>query len=451
MSEPSLFRRLFVTIFAMLLLLFMAGAYLVLKNTSRQIDADYDAQLIADSHTVWTLLREDLEEGDTLGELHLDFGAPMLSDDDRKTLSRYARWRAVRIWKDEKLSAQSENLKQLQLPKSKVGFSEQRIHEDVWRIYTVYVPDNKVTVEIWENLHNRHRLMLSIGRGLIEPAVVILPLLIILLMVSIRHGMKNLLAMAGEVRRRKTDDLSPIRIDHVPKELAPLHKAINMLLERIRQSISHERQFMDNVAHELKTPLAALRLQGELIVKAPTERARNECVNDLIKGIDRATHLFEQMLMFSRLSQKSVEKMPVDPACLIQDVISQRVNIALEKNIEIALEGPDVTLTTNAELLIILLGALLDNALKYTPPDGNVLFKTGRNFIVITDNGPGIPLEERERVFERFTRGKANQLEGSGLGLSIVKEICQKLKIEIALETPDTGAGLSIRLQFPDH
>jgi two-component system sensor histidine kinase QseC len=450
MKEPSLFRRLFVSILAMLLLLFVAGAFGVLKITSKQIDSDYDAQLIADSHTVWTLVREDLEEGDNLGELHLDFSAPMLNQDDRETLSRYGKWRAVRIWKDDKLAARSENLSVVNTARSPVGFSEQNINDETWRIYTVFIPENKITVEVWENLNNRKRLMVTIGQGILEPGILILPVLIVLLILSIRHGMKALLAMAYQVKARKSDDLSPIKMEVLPKELAPLYRAINTLLERVRQSMAHEREFIDNVAHELKTPLSALRLQGELIANAPTEQQRQECVDDLIKGIDRATHLFDQLLLFSRLSQKSIDAERFSPVLLIQDVISQRANIALNKKIDISLETEkEATVCTNPELLVIMLGALIDNAIKYTPQDGQIHVALGANTLSITDSGPGIPEKDRLRVFERFTRGQTGNIEGCGLGLSIVSEICKQLRVEITLSQPEKGSGLVVFLHFP--
>ena len=447
--KPSLFRRLFVSLLLLLTLLFISASFLVLYDTKKRIDADYDAQLIADGHTVWTLLREDLEEGDNLGELHLDFNAPMLNAEDRGTLTQYARWRAVRIWRDKKLAAQSENLKNVMAKECNTGFSEQKIGEDTWRIYTVFVPENKITVEVWENQHNRRRLMLSIAQGLIEPGFILLPILIGLLVVTIRMGMGSLIAMAHQVKNRKPDDLSPIETGNLPHELLPLQRAINMLLEKIRRNMSHERQFIDNVAHELRTPLSALHLQGELIAKAPSEKERQECVSDLLKGIDRATHLFDQLLMLSRLSNTPVATQSFPPITLIQEVIAQRVNIAVDKQIDVSLDAQnDIVLSTNPELLQILLGVLLDNALKYTPKGGTIHLEVKPSTIIIADSGPGIPEEEREKVFERFTRGKSNTVAGNGLGLFIAKEICTQLGILIQFNTPQNGPGLIVSLHF---
>ena len=453
MTEPSLFRRLFASIFLMLVVLFAVGGWLVLNSTGRQINDDYDSQLMADSHTVWTLVHEDLEEGDDLKDFRLDFAAPELSVDDRDILTRYGRWRGIRLWKEDKLAAQSENLEVLTAIKSKTGFSQQKIGQDIWRIYTVYVPDHKITVEVWENLDNRHRLVMSIARGLIEPGLLILPVLALLLGLSIRHAMRRLLGLAKQVKNRRPDDLQPIEMTYLPREIAPLTRAINRLLERVQHSIERERQFMDNVAHELKTPLSVLRLQGELIAKAPTESLRQECIDDLIQGIDRATHLFDQLLMFSRLSQQSLENSCFQAVPLVQDVIAQRAHLALAKKIEIGLEAENHTIQLwgNPELVQIMLGALLDNALKYTPTGGAVMVVISGHRVRIIDNGPGIADHDCQRVFDRFVRGKNTGIEGSGLGLAIVHEICAKQHIGITLAKPETGSGLVVILDFPDH
>jgi len=422
----------------------------VVSHTKVHVDEDYDSQLIVDSHTVLMLVREDLEEGDDLKELHLDFAAPSLNANDRSTLAHYARWRAVRIWKDKKLAALSDSLKDMVFPKLPTGFTEQKIGQDTWRIFTVYVPKSKITVEVWENLSNRQELVSSILTGMAYAGATILPVLFLLLVLSIRHSLRSLRLMAHQLKMRKKEDLSPIILPSVPKELAPLHRAINTLLERISQNMAHERQFMDNVAHELRTPLATLRLQGELIAHAPEESQRQECVADLIRVIDSTTHLFDQVLKFSRLSHQSVEACATDPVPIIQEVISQRIALAISKQIDISLDAHESSqLRTNPELLHIMLGALMDNALKYTCEGGSVHVDVFVSSIVITDSGVGIAPSEYDLVFQRFARGTGTHtVKGSGLGLAIVKEICDMLGVSVTLSKPELHSGLKVTLQF---
>jgi signal transduction histidine kinase len=448
---PSIFWRLFTSIFVMLMVLFVIGGALVVKNAGRQINDDYDAQLIADSHTIWTLVREDLQEGDDLGEFRLDFDVSVLNANDQHILSQYGRWRGVRMWRADKLAAQSENLRPFPSVKSQPGFSQQQMNDDIWRIYTVYVPDHQITVEVWENIYNRHRLMMGIARGLITPGILILPILVLLLVLSIRHGMENVMLLANQVKNRRVDDLQPLEMQKIPREIMPLYAAINQLLGRIAQGVEHERQFMDNVAHELRTPLSVLRLQGELIAKAPTEALRLECIEDLMAGIDRATSLFDQILMLSRLSHQSLTKEDFFAVPLIQEVMAQRAHIAMAKQIDLSLEAPPQTrLRSNPLLLQIMLGALLDNALKFTPVGGVVQITLAANDVIITDNGPGIAPEDYQLVFQRFNRGKRDDVEGSGLGLAIVQEICTRLGISIALGRSANGTGLVVSLKFSD-
>ena len=178
MKDSSLFKKLFFTILLALSLLLASSLILIIHNIKKETALEYDGQLISDSHTVWMLVREDLEEGDNIGELLADFSLPLLSNEDRAKLEKYANGRAVRIWKKNKLAAQTDNLKKLSLPKNQAGFSNHNFNGE-WRVYTVFIPKNNITVEIWENLKNRQVLLSQIIRNLIEPAIILLPILVI--------------------------------------------------------------------------------------------------------------------------------------------------------------------------------------------------------------------------------------------------------------------------------
>ncbi len=448
MRAPSLLRRVFLNILLMLLLLFMGGSWLGLHHTQHQIDTDADAQLINDAHTIWTLIREDIDEGANISDLHLDFKSPDLNAQDREILQQYAHWRAVRIWQGNRLVAQSDNLLGFAAPKSPTGFTHYGANATQWRIYSVFVPQHHITVEVWENLRNRHRLLFSIARGLLTAGLLIFPLLVALLWLGIRHGLNGLILMAQRVAQRQPNDLSPIVAHNLPSEVLPLHHAINDLLARVAQSVAQERQFIDNVAHELKTPLAALRLQGELIAHAPTATAQHECIAELLQGIDRTTAMFEQLLRLSRIPHLSIHRAPVALLPLLQEALAQRVHMARAKNIDLSLESTqEVFLHSNAALLAVMVGALLDNAIKFTPAGGSVQLHLDAQQLSVTDTGIGIAPAQRTRVFERFVRGDHNS-DGSGLGLSIVHAICQHLGLNVQLCDAPTGGGLQVMIGF---
>lgn len=449
MKETSLSRRLIFIFSGLFVLMLAIAALFAYQSAKIRIDRDYDAQLISESHLLWMIASEEIEEPRGLEQIDLDFAAPSMSSEHHAVLSRYTQWRAFRIWKDGRLAEQSDTSRILHAPPAPPGFSEHREGHDTWRAYTIRSPKNGLVIEAWEKLDNRDRLLYGIIDDLVAPAVLLMPLFVILLVFSVRYGLRDLRVMARQIRAREANDLSGLDLEKIPRELRPLKKALNSLLEKLRIMLEREHQFIDNAAHELKTPLAAIRLQSQLIQQAPTEEDRDECIRTLQDGIDRTRRVFDQILLLSRLSDTRIvpESCPLMP--LLRDVLTDRAVIAADRQIEVTLDGDEsATVQGNPDLLRILVGVLVDNAIKYTPPEGRVEIVVSDHGIDIADTGPGMPDDEIGKVFDRFYRIKGDSTQGSGLGLAIARKCADILGAEIGMENLPSRKGLkaSVRL-----
>jgi two-component system OmpR family sensor kinase/two-component system sensor histidine kinase QseC len=282
------------------------------------------------------------------------------------------------------------------------------------------------------------------------------PLLAALIWFSVGASLAPLRRVAAEVKQRDAHALGPLPDDGAPAEIAPLMQAINALLARLRESFSAQRAFVADAAHELRSPLTALKLQLGLLARAPSEAARAEALQALAEGIERATRLVEQLLTLARSEPGAVEaaRERVDLAETARLSIADVVALAAARGVEIALEAPvPVPVWGHAPGLRILVRNLADNAVRYTPGGGQVEIAVTAApdgaVLLVDDSGPGIPPAERERVFDRFYRRNLGDdaASGSGLGLAIVRAIADQHGARIALETSPLG-GLRVRVAF---
>jgi two-component system OmpR family sensor kinase len=230
--------------------------------------------------------------------------------------------------------------------------------------------------------------------------------------------------------------------------------ALNRLLARLSKSIAAQQAFIGDAAHELRTPLTALRLQAQLVARARDDEKRESAAEVLVAGIDRATHLVEQLLTLARSEPDTVSRtfVPVRLDGLVLDVVAQHAGTAYARGIDLGVRdvGP-LSVSGDADDLRILLRNLISNAIRYTPVGGridvSVTARDGDPVIEVDDSGPGIPGDERERVLDRFYRRPGGDSQGSGLGLSIVKAIAERHGAAVNLsEAP--GGGLAVRIVF---
>ncbi|MBK6005743.1 sensor histidine kinase N-terminal domain-containing protein [Ramlibacter ginsenosidimutans] len=326
-----------------------------------------------------------------------------------------------------------------------------------------------VLVQVAETREKRSVLATEIIKGVMLPQLVILPLAVLLVWLALVRGIKPLSELEERIRARKPDDLSPLDDRVVPLEVAPLVSSVNDLLTRLKSSIATQKRFLADAAHQLKTPLAGLRMQADL---AQREQVDAEQLKQSLKLIGRssmrATHTVNQLLALARAenSSKAMVRQPCDLAALAIEAVRDTVPRAMEKKIDLGYDGvqprtPGVTLQGNPTLLKELIRNLLDNAVNYTPssPDhpgvvtARVLADPAGHALLleVEDTGPGIPEGERELVFQPFYRALGTNVDGSGLGLPIVLEIARQHHATIAIQDARPGQvppGTRVSVRF---
>ncbi len=360
----------------------------------------------------------------------------------------------------------------------KAFFGEVRIRDaevhgvDVKVAYTwvkLAIPDARpALVQVAETMEKRSVLATEIVKGVMLPQFVILPMAVLLVWLALVQAIKPLNQLEDRIRARKPDDLSPIDAQAVPLEVAPLVSSVNDLLMRLKDSIATQKRFLADAAHQLKTPLAGLRMQADLAQREGANTAElKQSLRQIGRSSIRATHTVNQLLALAR-AESSGSAMPrtsCDLAELTMAVVRDCVPRAMEKHIDLGYEGTQPgaqggQLAGNPTLLKELIRNLVDNAINYTPSiqeaPGVITARVltdpfGKTLVLqVEDSGPGVPLAERELIFQPFYRALGTEVDGSGLGLRIVMEIAQQHLASVSMEdsrpgqTPP-GARFSVR------
>jgi len=370
-------------------------------------------------------------------------------------LHKYSRRVAFQIWEDEQLLLHSANAPQTPLAKREQGFSASNIEGLRWRVFSSLDASGKLLIHVAEQAEVRDKLAREVAKNLLYPLLIALPLFAILLWLAVSRGLRPLASLTREVALREPDNLAPLPIGAAPAEVLPLIDRLNHLFERIATSMQNERRFTADAAHELRTPVAAIKAQAQVARGAQDSAERIHALDSVILGCDRAAHLIEQLLTMARLDslQKSALE-SCDLQTLAVEVIAEMTPFARQKGVQLELaEGEAASVQALPGLLRILLRNLIDNAVRYTPAGALVQVRVdredGRSRITVSDNGPGIPEEEREKVLERFYRPLGSGEQGSGLGLSIVQRIAAIHGAKLQLASGEAGRGLQVTIAFP--
>lgn len=318
----------------------------------------------------------------------------------------------------------------------------------------------QVAVQVAETRDKRSVLAAEIIKGVMLPQFVILPLAVLLVWLALARGLKPLNQLESRIRARKPDDLSALDDSTVPQEVVPLVMAVNDLLERLKDSMATQKRFLADAAHQLKTPLAGLRMQADLALRDSNDTALlKHSLVQIGRASMRATHTVNQLLALARADAGGtvLAKTQCDLAALVLEVVQDLVPKALDKKIDLGYEGvesgdPAGYVEGNATLLKELVRNLVDNAVHYTPSTpqrpGVVTIRLlpdtlGKTLMLeVEDNGPGIALAERDLVFQPFYRALGSNADGSGLGLAIVQEIAHKHDCELSVNAASDDASM---------
>lgn len=391
-------------------------------------------------------------------KIQIDFPDSFLTDTPPQNYLNKFDFQVWTPYPHKRLLLQSSNTKPMNILTSKDGFSDQNIEGENWRIFKSHNDYNGVQTILAEHYDTRQELGRKIAKDDLYIMLLTFPLSGLLIWIIISRGLASLDRVAEEVANRAPNNLEAVNLQEVPEEIKPVIDELNQLFYRLHEAFEREKRFAADAAHELRTPLAAIKAQAQVALNSNSLEEKNQALMKLINSVNRGTHVVQQLLIMSKLVPEASTINDIDEVNLpkiTREILAILAPQAVEKLIELEFE-PEKNLPHlhgNATALGILIRNLVDNAIRYTNENGVILVKNylRNNHIVleVQDNGPGIPQDLRDRVFERFFRVLGNKSTGSGLGLTIVRQITELHGASIELDSPAEGTGLIVRVIFP--
>lgn len=334
------------------------------------------------------------------------------------------------------------------------GYATRTIDGRTWRSYGTYDRAHAYQVTVLEPLATREHPVRELAARMGQVLLLALPLLALLVWIGVRQGLRPLARLSEAIAARDAANLEPIPPRQVPVEAQPLVSALNRLLERLARSLDKERAFTADAAHELRTPLAAIKVQAEVALAAQDEATRRHAIEQVIAGVNRTTHLAQQLLLLARVEHVDAQmRQAVDLGSLAADGVAQRADEAMRKEIAIELAAePGCVLQGDPATLAILLDNLLDNAIKYGGSGGHILVSVRHApaalLLAVADDGAGVAAVDRARLRDRFFRVERQSAAGSGLGLSIAGKIAAAHGGTLDIDTGLGGRGLGVSVRF---
>lgn len=444
--QRSLQTQLIALLLGAVLLFGLVAGFESYRKALHEADEIFDAQLAQLGQTLLAVVS-------SVDEDEIDEVSPIAH--------KYQRALAFQVWSSEHdkprlllYSANARNALSDELPPE--GFSDGHWNGKHWRYYRQHDERRELDVVVGQSDKARNELAREVAWHNLAPFLFGLPLLAIAALAAIRFGLRPLRRLAHELSLRSPERLDPIRLGDTPKEITPVIGALDRLLSRVADALENERRFTSDAAHELRTPIAALRSQMQAARLAGSTQEKHESLAKALQGADRMTHLVEQMLTLSRLDALSSAQHlePVDLARVVRESSAELAPVAIAKNIELELNGKESVLIAGLpDLLSILARNLLDNAIRYTPEQGNISIaiqsENDQVLLEVADSGPGVPDEQIPRLGQRFDRLGPSFSVGAGLGISIVLRIAEIHQGKVRFARATEIGGLKVSVAFP--
>lgn len=423
---------------------------------------------IATAVVTWSDVRHELDE---LLDAHLAQAAALLvvqqaregGDDDvldAPTLHRYAPKVAFQVFHEGRLTQRSSNAPaEPMLPMTGAvpgGFSIIVIGDTAWRVFAAHGREQDVRVFVGEQVRSRNAILWAVLRSSLGPLLVAVPLLALGAWLAVRQGVAPLRLVGQALARRSPGDLRPMGMPAGPAEVAPMLEALNGLLRRIGALLESERRFTADAAHELRTPIAAIRAQAQVALAAASDVERVGALQATLEGCDRAARLVDQLLTLARLeSGAGPALVDLDLAMLARQVVAELAPLALAQQQDIELQAREsCTVRGDATLLAVMVRNLVDNAVRYGGPGAAVKVSVAAiepdgACLTVEDSGPGMAPADRARLGERFFRVVGSGRAGSGLGWSIADRIAVVHGAALRVGESSTLGGLLVEVRFP--
>ena len=458
----SIRRQLVLTLFAMLLATFAAAGFFSYFVTTREVRELFDAQLIESARVFKGVINQPLQDIDWARireSLNEAVSEPVVGDGLLSEGHSYEKTVAIQVWSAAgELLLRSPSAPEFSLGPLRHGFYQRDSGDHRWYIYTSVIDANGLWLVVAERSDAREELTFDIAASLAVGSLVDLALALWLSRRTINRELQPLADLRDAITQRDPDHLDVIELRTPRSELAPIVQEINQLLDRVRTSIERERRFLADAAHELRTPLAVLKLQAENALHADSNAERRNHLERLLSGVDRSTRVVEQLLLLARLDAKA---QPFQPRSVLldevaRDVLAQLAPLAHARRQDLALDHAGSGITTSGEptLLGALLRNLVENALRHSPEGSEVEVTLredlGQPIIQVRDHGPGIDPAHLGEITGRFVRGHSQDTQGSGIGLAIAAHIAELHSAQLHLANV-AGGGLLVTLTFPRH
>jgi signal transduction histidine kinase len=402
--------------------------------------------------------RSVLKEAETLFDYQLQQIALSLRDqggiagEQAEALNNEALEFVVQIWSVDGRTVYPLRSKVALPSRAVLGFADIEAGGQTWRTFGVVAGER--VIQVAQLLQVRSRLAAQSALRSVLPLLVLAPLLGALVWWLVASALAPLGRVALEVQGRDADSLAPVPAAGLPDEVAPLVESLNALLRRLGAAFEGQRAFVSDAAHELRSPLTALKLQIEVLQRSPDEASKAEALATLAAGVERARNLVEQMLTLARSEPgaQPVALEALDLSELARGALADTVPLAASRGTGIEFDGdPGATVQGDRKALHALVRNLADNAVRHSPPGARVMLRVARDgdqvTLTLDDSGPGIPAAERGRVFDRFWRREGAASEGSGLGLAIVRSVAERHRACISLDQSPLG-GLRVQVRF---
>nr|WP_281419237.1 ATP-binding protein [Marinobacterium ramblicola] len=433
-------------------LLLGAGYLLSYMDILYETEEVYDAELAQAARVLESLFISQ-DEDDPALDIHLPEQIATQATELSDLGHRYEKKLAFQVWDNAGHpllgnSADSAALNWDGIP----GYGYE--HDQRWRTFTLH-SDSGLWIKVGQDMEIREEIAEEINKHNIQPLLLIVPLLWLMIWLIVRRGLRPLQGVSSELYKRSAEYLDPIDIRSAPHEIAGVVYSINRLMKALERSLQQQKRFTSNAAHELRTPLAAIRIQAQNLMLTDTENLVSQ--QQIINAVDRLSHMVNQLLTLSRL--ESGERRDnfelTDIHAGLNGLLQDQRRMIRNRKLDVSLQPAEpVHARVTPDCVDILLRNLLDNALRYTPDGGRILIEIGQHNgdlqVRISDTGPGLDDEQKVRVFDRFYRAAGQGSEGCGIGLSIVQEICERTGYRVALSDSQLGShGLCVELTCP--
>lgn len=446
-APRSLQNRLLLLVLSGVALVWLVTSVLTWFDVRHELDELLDGHLAQAAALLVVQQAQEMEEDDGQGL-------------DAPTLHRYAPKVAFQVFHEGRLALRSANAPITPMVEAgknfTSGFRTVQMDGMAWRVFAAHGAKRDVQVYVGEQVSSRNSILWAVLRSTLWPMAVALPLLVLAVWWAVRLGVQPIRQLGRVLAERQPQALSPVAIDHLPDEMAPMIAALNSLFERIGLLLESERRFTADAAHELRTPIAAIRMQAQVAMGESDNALRQHALQGTLEGCDRATRLVEQLLSLSRLeAAESPAMVQVDLRALAQRVVAELAPKAIGKKQSLEFDASQpCTIPGNETLLAVLVRNLVDNAVRYSPLAAHIRVdvqrQNGQVVLRVEDSGPGLDDAERQRLGERFFRVTGSLESGSGLGWSIVRRIAAVHRLKIDVGRSAQLGGLSVRMIYDE-